>query len=84
MGCEAGDYKDSLRESKTHVFQRGSYEQQDVAQAEGSCCFSWLPIQSPNICCKVGGDKDGRDHFVYYENFCYLLVLQQSKKKQWG
>ena len=23
MGCETGDYKDSLRESKTQVFQRG-------------------------------------------------------------
>lgn len=66
-------------------FQRSSYEQQDVAQAEGSCCSSWsrywgVPIQSPKICCKVGGDKYGRSFCLLWE-FLLSVGFTATKKK---
>lgn len=65
-------------------FQRSSYEQQDVAQAEGSCCSSWsrywgVPIQSPKICCKVGGDKYGRSFCLLWE-FLLPVAFTATKK----
>lgn len=85
MGCEAWDYKDILRESKAHVFffKEAHMNNRMGLRLKADAALHDLATEDFPFSLQTFVERLGVinmvGHFVYYENFCYLLVLQQPK-----